>query len=627
MEFRLLGPLDVVDEGRSIEVGHGKRRSLLAVLLLHPNEVISAERLIDVLWGERPPATAAKSLHVYVSQLRRELGRGATSVNGGVLVTRGNGYAVCVGAEDIDTQRFERTLADGLRALGSGDARRASARLTEAIAMWRGPALADLAYEPFAQREIARLEELRLVAVEGRIDADLDLGRHAEVVGDLEGLVREHPLRERLRGQLMLALYRCGRQAEALDAYRDARTLLVSELGLEPGPALRELEAKILDHSPDLAPPSEDGPQRQRAPARAPPAKREPKAASRAPPLRLLAIVCGAVLLSAVTLAALSERGDEDRAARLPSLDLAPNSIAAIDVGSGAMRVGLPLIGRPTDLAAADGMVWAVTVDSAALTGVDARAGRITRTVPLRMRPSAVAVGEGAVWVADGRRGVLARVEPGYEAVSAPIELRPGTSRGGSSSAESTSVAAGGGRVWVTDGSASLADVDPATRAVNRSGVGVTLDGVAFGAGAVWAISSRTASVLRVDAGTRAITDRIPIARAGEEAPFPAAIAATADAVWVLNRNTASVTRIDPRTRGIDVTVPIGIDRVPNELAAADGTAWVANEDGTLSRIGVDASSASSRWVGESLREVAVDADSIWVATTALDQQMPGGAG
>lgn len=620
MDFRLLGPLDVVDHGRSIQVGHGKRRSLLVLLLLHPNEVISAERLIDALWGERPPATAAKSLHVYVSQLRRELGRDAVSANGGVLVTRGNGYAACVGTEDIDTQRFERMLADGLRALGTGDAHRASAKLTEAIAMWRGPALADLAYEPFAQREIARLEELRLVAVEGRIDADLELGRHAELVGELEGLVREHPLRERLRAQLMLALYRCGRQAEALDVYRDARTLLVSELGLEPGPPLRELEAKILDHSPELAPPS--GPPRRSAPRRAPPAERKPEARSRRPAFRLLAVACGTVLLGAVTLAALSERGGKDRAARLPVLDLASNSIAAIDAGTGVARVGLPLAGRPTDLAAGDGMVWAVTVDSAALTGVDARTDKITRTVPLRMQPSAVAAGEGAVWVADGRKGVLVRVEPGYDRVSAPIPFRRGESGGGS---EGTSVAAGAGRVWVTDGSASLAVVDPATRTFTAVRADRALDGVAVGAGAVWAISSRTASVLRIDARTRAVTDEIPIARAGDEAPFPVGIVATAKAVWVLNRNTASVTRIDPRTRGLDATIPIGVDRVPNEIAAAGGTAWVANEDGTLSRIA--GGHATSQWVGESLRQVAVDGNRIWVATTALDQQMPGGAG
>jgi DNA-binding SARP family transcriptional activator len=614
MDFRLLGPLEVVDDGRSIAVGHGKRRSLLALLLLHPNEVITAERLIDALWGEAPPATAAKSLHVYVSQLRRELGHDAASANGGVLVTSGNGYAARVGSEDIDTQRFERALADGLRARGGGDARRASAKLNEAIAMWRGPALADLAYEPFAQQEIARLEELRLVAVEGRIDADLDLGCQAELVGELEALVREHPLRERLRAQLMLALYRCGRQAEALDVYRDARTLLVSELGLEPGPELRELEAKILDHSPELAPPGR-GPPRPRSPSRAPPAKR-------ALPLRLIVLVCGAVLLGAATLAVLSERADEGGAARLPALDLAPNAIAAIDPATGTPRLGLPLPGRPTDLAAADGMVWAGSVDSAALTGVDAGTGKITRTVPLRMQPAAVAAAEDAVWVADGSRGVLARVEPGYDRLS-QFRFRRGRSAG----ADGTSIAADAEGVWVTDGSPSLRAVDPATRGVTTIRADRPLDDVAIGAGAVWAISSRTASVLRVDARSRAVTDRIPIARAGDEAPFPVAVAAAADAIWVLNENTASVTRIDPRTRGIDATISIGIDRVPNAIAATEGAAWVANEDGTLSRIAAGGDSATTDWVGESLREVAVDGDRVWVATTALDQQMPGGAG
>jgi Bacterial transcriptional activator domain len=420
----------------------------------------------------------------------------------------------------------------------------------------------------------------------------------------------------------MLALYRCGRQAEALDVYRDARTLLVSELGLEPGPPLRELEAKILDHSPDLAPPGGRGPPRRGGPRRAPPGEREPEARSRRLPFRLVAVVCGTVLLGAVTLAALSERDGKGGAARLPVLDLAANSIAAIDARTGVARTALPLAGRPTDLAAGDGMVWAVTVDSATLTGVDARTGKIARQVPLRMQPSAVAAGDGAVWVVDGRKGMLVRVEPGYDRVSAPIPFRHRESGG---RLDGTSVSAGAGRVWVTDGSASLAVVDPTTRTFTAVRTDRSLDGVAAGAGAVWAISSRTASVLRIDARTRAVTDEIPIARAGDEAPFPVGIVATAEAVWVLNQNTASVTRIDPRTRGLDATIPIGVDRVPNEIAAAGDTAWVANEDGTLSRI--SGGDATSRWVGESLRQVAVDGNRIWVATAALDQQMPGGAG
>ena len=624
MDFRLLGPLEVFDEGQSIRVGHGKRRSLLALLLLHPNEVISSERLIDELWGERPPATAAKSLHVYVSQLRRELGRDPPGANGGVLVTRGNGYAARVGTDDLDTRRFERALAGGLRALDADDAGRASATLAEALAMWRGPALADLGYEPFAQQEIARLEELRLVAVEGRIDADLRLGRHAEVVGELEGLVHEHPLRERLRGQHMLALYRCGRQAEALDAYREGRELLVSELGLEPGPELRALEAGILSQSPELAPPSGRGPpDHAPAPGRGPPSP--PRPSRRGVPLRLVAIAGGALLLAAVVLAVLSEGGGETPTAPAATLDLAPNSIAAFEAARGETRIALPLAGRPTDLAAADGMVWAVTVDSAALTGVDARTGRIARTRPLRMRPAAVAVGDGRVWVADGRRGLLAAVPTGYERVTRRIPFSEG--RGAPRRPESTSIAAGAGSVWVTDGSATLVRADPRTGAVTRTRTGRPLDGVALGAGAVWAISSRSAGVLRIDPRSAAVTDTIPIARTSDAAPFPVGIAVAADAVWVLNRNTASVTRIDPRTRGVEATIPIGVDRVPNEIAAVDGSAWVANEDGTLSRIGTDATAATSHWVGESLRQVAIDGDRVWVGTTALDQQMPGGAG
>src|SRR3954452_11635394 len=189
MEFRLLGPLEVLSGGRSVLVGGGKRRSLLGVLLVHSNEVVSAERLIDELWGERPPPTAAKSVQVYVSQLRKELQPDTPGANGGLLVTRSNGYQLRVGPDDVDVARFERALADGEQGLRHGEPARAAGALREALGMWRGPALADFAYEPFAQAEIARLEELRLGALEQRLDADLTLGRHAQVVGELEALV------------------------------------------------------------------------------------------------------------------------------------------------------------------------------------------------------------------------------------------------------------------------------------------------------------------------------------------------------------------------------------------------------------------------------------------------------
>ena len=252
MKFSLLGPLEVTDGEREITVGGGKRRALLALLLLHANEVVSAERLIDELWGERPTATATKSLHVYVSQLRKEL----ASANGNLLLTRGNGYSMEVDADQLDLLRFERLVDDGRRAFEEGRADRSAQKLRHALALWRGPPLSDFQYEPFAQHYIARLEEERLTALEARIEADLACGRHAEIVGELEDLVVHHPLREHLRAQLMLALYRCGRQADALESYRAGCTRLREELGLEPGPELRELQAAILAHSAELAAPA-----------------------------------------------------------------------------------------------------------------------------------------------------------------------------------------------------------------------------------------------------------------------------------------------------------------------------------------------------------------------------------
>src|SRR3954449_10144580 len=250
MDFRLLGPLEVVTQDGSADIGAGKRRALLTYLLIHANEVVSAEQLIDELWGEQAPATAMKSVHVYVSQLRKAL-----HANGDLLVTRGSGYVLTLHDGDLDTQRFARRLAEAQQALEDGDARAAAGAARAALELWRGPALYDVAYESFAQTEAARLDELRLVAFETRIDADLVLGEHARLVGELEALVAEHPLRERCRAQLMLALYRCGRQSEALDVYRDARRLMIDELGIEPASELRELEQKILAQDPDLASP------------------------------------------------------------------------------------------------------------------------------------------------------------------------------------------------------------------------------------------------------------------------------------------------------------------------------------------------------------------------------------
>jgi DNA-binding SARP family transcriptional activator len=255
MDFRILGPLDVLDEGRAVTLGGSRQRALLALLLLHPNETLSTDRLIDELWGERPPANAAKTVQMQISRLRKALAGEAAGGTDRVVVTRGRGYELRVDPDRLDAHRFERLVAEGRRELAAGRPRAAISAFEEALSLWRGAPLAEFAYEPFAQREIARLDDLRAAAREQLIEAKLALGAHAEVVGELEALIGEHPYREHLRAQLMLALYRSDRQADALQAFQNARRTLVEELGIEPGERLRELERAILAQDPALAAP------------------------------------------------------------------------------------------------------------------------------------------------------------------------------------------------------------------------------------------------------------------------------------------------------------------------------------------------------------------------------------
>jgi DNA-binding SARP family transcriptional activator len=249
VDLRLLGPVEVRRDDRLIELGPRKQRAVLAMLALHAGRTVSADRLAEGLWGDEPPSSAPKMVQLYVSHLRRLLeGEDAR------IVTRGRGYELQLSNGDVDTARFERLLDES--------------HPREALAQWRGEPLADLADEPFAAAEIRRLDELRLRAVEMAVDADLEAGRHAEVIGELDALVTEHSLRERLHGQRMLALYRSGRQAEALEAYRQARAVLVEQIGVEPGAELRRLQDAILAQDPALD-------------LREPPVPAEPSAAPR----------------------------------------------------------------------------------------------------------------------------------------------------------------------------------------------------------------------------------------------------------------------------------------------------------------------------------------------------------
>jgi DNA-binding SARP family transcriptional activator len=242
-EFRLLGPLEVRAADGPVQLGGPKQRALLALLLVDAGRAVSTDRLIDALWGEQPPRTAATSLQNFVSQLRKQLGPD-------VLVTKPPGYLLRIDADQLDVNRAQALLADARESPPEEQA----AKLREAIEMWRGPPLEEFGFEVFAQGEIARLAELRLTLLEERIEADIETGRAGEVVGELEALVGEHPLRERFREQLMLALYRSGRQAEALDAFQEGRRVLVEELGIDPSPRLQQLHAAILRQEVGLDP-------------------------------------------------------------------------------------------------------------------------------------------------------------------------------------------------------------------------------------------------------------------------------------------------------------------------------------------------------------------------------------
>jgi hypothetical protein len=342
-----------------------------------------------------------------------------------------------------------------------------------------------------------------------------------------------------------------------------------------------------------------------------------------------LAMVLAAALLGGAAIAAAIRSGDDASLPRSVALDLAKDSLVGFSPTARGPEAAVPLSGRPTDLAAADGRLYVTTVDSATLTIVDGRTRRIVRVVPLDITPAAVAVDGNRVWVADRRRGLVVRFDAGYERPSARIRYsrRPAAGPTGLNVREPVALAAGGGAVWITDGSRRLTRIDARSGAVQQVRASVTLDGVTAGAGAAWAFSSRSAAVVHVDPRTRTVSGPpIQIAtRRGSDKPYPIGIATTPGTVWVLNGNTATVTRIDTAQGSVRDTVAIGVDRLPRGIAASGRTVWVANFDGSVSRIAPGQATQSSIWVGDSLSAVVADAEHVWVTTTALDQQLPGG--
>ncbi len=620
MEFRILGALEVSDHGRQPAIAASKQRALLAILLLHANEVVSSDRLIEELWGEQPPASAAKSLQVYVSRLRHALegahGNGAE----GVIVTRGGGYLVRVGPGELDLSRFERLVEEGSEALADGAPERALERLREALGLWRGPPLAEFAYEPFAQEEIARLEELHLSALELRIEAALALGEHARLIGELETLVKRHPFRERLRAQLMLALYRSGRQAEALDAFQDARRTLVEELGIEPSRELEELQRAILAQDPTL-----DAPAAARItapPTETPTAKPPGDQISQHHRHRGRAIAAAALPLAALALAAavvLLSRGS-DSGGSAPLTDDS-HAVAVIDPATNKVVQALSVGARPGALAfdSESGSLWVANVDDETVTHIDPKRRRVGRTIAIGGPPTGLAAGAGALWVASPTHA-SSRVT--LDKINARFDTHERTVRVGDLAGSSPGVALGGGVVWVAPEFGLLTRVDPRTGSVLRPAIDPRHhpSAVAAGDDAVWLAGGDANAVTRVDA-VSGLTTPIPVGNG------PADVGIGSGDVWVTLGLDDSLTRMDPETGAIRKTIATG--RSPAGVAVGAGAVWVANSgDGTVSRIDPHTGAVVATIpVGASPQDVTVAAGRVWVSVRprALPEAKPGG--
>ena len=488
IDYRLLGPFEVASDGHVLDVGGLKQRALLAILLLHANQAVHRDVLIDQLWGEHPPAGADHAVGVYIWRLRKTLDPVAGSP---CVLTRAGGYLLQVTPEQADVARFGRLAEDGHRCLAAGDASRAAGQLREALALWRGSPLADFKDETFAQAEITRQEKLRAEVVEDRIEADLALGQHARVVSELEAVVAAHPLRERPYQQLMIALYRCGRQAEALAVYQSARRVLVDELGIEPSPALQRVERAILEQDASLEPPP------RAAPAVALGQAREERfsrivAARR---VRLAAAVGGSLAL----IAALLWAGSGPRASPVSA---APDTVAVINASRAGLTSVVAGVGRPGGIASGAGVAWVTDTADGMLLQID-RAGQVVDRIPVGRGPAAVVAGAAEIWVANEFDNTVSEVNPRTGTVVDTISVGSGPA----------GLAYGYGSVWaanVTD--ATVSRIDPGSGTVTATiPLGSAPAGIAAGAGGIWVASGQAGRLLLVDPRRDRVTRAFPV--------------------------------------------------------------------------------------------------------------------
>ncbi len=560
MEFRVLGPLVVFDGDAELLLGPAKERAVLSMLVLRVGVVVSRDQLVEALWGEAPPLTAGKALNVYVSQLRKTLARNGDQP----LQTRAPGYVLAVDPGSVDAVRFERLAAAARERAVAGELEAASALMREALALWRGPALFGIELEDRGRNEVERLEQLRLAAELDRIDYELALGRHEPLVGELERLVAEHPLDERLRGQLILALYRCGRQADALAAYRDTRAVLVEQLGIEPGAPLQRLQAAILNQERSLEVPA--------GVSRAMPVARSRRTAR---------LGFAATLASAGAALALFATGVVDRAG--PPRVVA-NTLVRLDAAGDKIEAVTSVGALPSRAAATRDALWAVSGRDGTVSRVGSRRGDV-KSISVLGAPEDVAAGEGAVWVASHTSGGtnIVRIDPRDAEIASTIPVPGVLPRG---------IAAGQGSVWLAGeagrGSGGvLVRISAATNSVTRSlPLPSKPSGIEVGDRGVWIAgqilagpraSGTQGAVYVIDPASGALLAR-------GRAPFAplrgrTSLALGAGAVWLAGTG-GSVVRLDPRSaRVTHITHP---SRAVAAVAVSGGKVWAAAAGGTL---------------------------------------------
>jgi DNA-binding SARP family transcriptional activator/DNA-binding beta-propeller fold protein YncE len=566
MEIRLLGPVEVVVEGRPVELGGAKQRALLAILALHANHVVPASRLIDDLWPDQPPDSAANTLQGYVSRLRKALNAN------GAIAHRSAGYVLAAGDDEVDARKFEHLVSRAEEQLAAGAAADAAASLRDALGLWRGPPLADFTDEPFAQSAIARLDELRQKAIADHADAELARGRHAALIPELEAGVAEHPLRERLAAQLMLALYRSGRQAEALEAYRALRRRLDGALGVEPTAATRQLERAILEQDPDLDPPGHAG-------AVAAAVRRR---------FHLRAVAAAFLGVAAVGIGIAVFRG-AGTAAPAPAVPVHAHSVAVVDPAANAVVADLRIGGWPRAIASGGGFVWAARTGDDTVIRIDP-VNRLVLDSFYATTPLDLAWRRGVAWIADGNSfdgpnppggGTVERFDTAHRKLN---RIRVGPAAPGNG--EQTTIAAGREGVWAGNADdARVYRLDPRTGRVAMTVPDlIQVAGIAVGLGSVWAADPINNVVARIDPQTALVTAWIHVADA------PRHIAVGEGAVWVVGDAPVSgVWRIDPKTNRAVVRIPVPARA--NWVTTGGGSVWVTSHTpghagpGSLSRI------------------------------------------